>query len=73
MEDVKNKMVEESDKREKRYEETKNQLEAIRKMLQDRVDEEDKKREKELEMEALRRQELEERKKKKAKKVQKKG
>jgi len=52
LEDVKNKMVEESDKREKRYEETKKQLEAIRNMLQDRVDqEEEKKREKELELE----------------------
>ena len=67
-------MVEESDKREKRYEETKKQLEAIRSMLQDRVDEEEKKKEKELELEQLRRQELEEeKKKKKAKKVHKKG
>ena len=66
-------MVEETEKREKRYEDTKKQLEAIRNMLQDRVDEEEKKREKELEMEILRRQDLEERKKKKAKKTQKKG
>ena len=44
LEGIKNKLAEESEKRNQRYEETKKQLESIKNMLQERVNEEEQKR-----------------------------
>ena len=73
LEGIKNKLAEESEKRNQRYEETKKQLESIKNMLQERVNEEEQKRQRELELESLKLQEQEAKRKKKAKKGVKRG